>query len=167
MATKTVGTFAKECRRFSTRIEDATVKGVNRAALDVTTGIRKELRRVVPDSRLSGTRNNAKLSVGYKGAKPGKPTALISAQGPWPLIESDMPRHGEPKQPKLTKSGRARKNFRTRKVLKIPGIGFRRVVNHPGTKGQHPFRNGVYRTIRTVPFTITEAIADEMERVFG
>lgn len=94
-------------------------------------------------ARLRGVgRNGARLGVGYNLSPAGEtPSALVYARGPWPLIEFDTAPHVEPRQRRSRRGARAR-------VVVVPGGargGVRSRVQHPGTKGQHPFRNGVHR----------------------
>lgn len=161
---KTVADFAKQAMTFATTLPDVEGKGEQKAALHVTKSIRAELKEVVPDGRLSGTKKNAKLSVNYKTRPAGG--VLIKANGPWPLIESDTPAHEIPNEAKAGRKQRGRSAFKARKTLNIPGIGFRTTVSHPGTKGQKPFGKGVDKSANDVPKIIRDTVVAEMVRVF-
>jgi hypothetical protein len=98
-------------------------------------------------SRLRGVgKRGARLSVGYTVSTAGSsPAALVFARGPWQFIENDTAPHRIPRS-----SARKRK---ARHAV-VPGGaeggdhgkgGVRASVNHPGTRGKHPWAKGVAR----------------------
>ena len=94
----------------------------------------EQLKRMRADSggdlRLSGVgRNGAKLNVNFKLAGD---TATVRAIGPLPLINNDTRAH----------SIRSRRAGGRRAVINIPGVGFRRSANHPGTSGKDTWQVG-------------------------
>lgn len=141
-----------------------------------------ELERVAPSQRLRhvGKPPGAKLSVSYDIKGTRNPTALITAKGPWQLVESDNKAHpitskfgggsrgsrgkrviGASVGAALGGTGSAGLGGGRRAVLNIGG-SFRRSVPHPGTKGRHPFRKGrdkVYPVIvKELGSTVTTAV---------
>lgn len=84
-------------------------------------------------ARLSGVgKRGAKLGVKYRVSKSGDGAqSQINATGPFQLIERDTRAHSEPRK------------HRPRRYNAIPGEGVFSHVEHPGTKGKHPFERGV------------------------
>lgn len=104
--------------------------------------------------------------VGKKGAAIGVRTAVVtepamahgvvSATGPWPIIESDTPAHVIPK-------------VRTRgpqHIAVIPGIGPRSVVHHPGTHGKHPWRIGASASMPLITEAFETGFIGSVESIF-
>lgn len=77
-------------------------------------------------------RKGARIGVRYDQTAGG--AVLVRATGPFHLLESDTKAHRIP----LQRGARARK-----RVVVIPGVGVRSFVNHPGSKGKHPWAKGV------------------------
>ena len=90
----------------------------------------------IAPARLRGAgKRGAKLDVGYTVIGAGTSAqSLVYARGPWQLIERDTAAHRIPRE----KTGRGRRRYAV-----IPGVGVRAWAQHPGTKGQHPWRKGV------------------------
>ena len=180
MGKSTPAQFAAKMRQLPQDLQRAQKQGVQSAALTMTTRIRKNLREIVPDNHLSGAQSmrarrggggkGAKLAVGYNVRETdGRVTALISARGPWPLIESDTPARSIPKQAtvRLRKDGSAaRSRFKKRRALAIPGVGVRASAQHPGTTGQKPFARGREATERKVPAEIQKAVRVTLQKKF-
>jgi hypothetical protein len=112
------------------------------------------------DMRLSGVGKakgrvgGGKINVNFKvSGNGGNVSGIIRPTGPIQLIENDT--KGRVIRSAYSK-GKARKGFvgptiggqfsgggrGGKAVLNIPGVGFRRSVRHPGTKGQHPWEKG-------------------------
>jgi hypothetical protein len=133
MGTSTsVAQFAGKIAKAADAVKAAPKVAVKAAALSMKGDIEKSRNSAVGgDGRMSRVgKKGAKLGVGFKLADGGE-TASMRATGPWPLIESDIPKHKiVPK-----KKGSRR------------GIAFRGVVrasaSHPGTKGKKPWRKGI------------------------
>jgi len=102
--------------------------------------------------RRKGRPGGAKIGARYdiRSAGGNKVRAEVKAVGPVPLIANDTA--GRVIRSAWAK-GRARRGFvgptvsgqfggGRRAVLNIPGIGFRRSVRHPGTKGKDTWRKG-------------------------
>lgn len=110
-------------------------------------------RRLPPSKRLRG--------VGKKGARIGvrydvksDEAVVVKALGPLHLLERDTRAHTiEPKK-RRAKSGRA--------AVKLSDGSFRSSVQHPGTKGQHPFEKGIDasrdKALRAMANPITDAV---------
>lgn len=131
-------------RRAADEVANAGKSGVEQVSLELTKRARRNIASASGgDSRLSG--------VGARGAKVGarykirgttdNPSALVTADGPLHLIERDTKPHAE-------MSRRANPASRRRsgpKALVTP-YGPRASVQHPGTRGQHPFERAVDAT---------------------
>lgn len=91
----------------------------------------------IAPARLRGVgKKGAKLDVRYNvGSYGDDAKSLVFATGPWQLIERSTRAH---RIPRVRASARAK-----RRVVVIPSVGVRASANHPGAKGQHPWRKGV------------------------
>lgn len=136
-----VDRFVRSALTVRPRLDAAVKAGVFQAALAVTESVRAEL----PSSgRLRGVgRRGAKISVGFDIRGTSNPTALIAARGPLHLLERDTRAHTiVPK---------------TRGALATP-YGVRASVQHPGTKGKHPFERGVTRAVPVAEAIVQKAV---------
>ena len=132
--------LAASLGRMPEALQQGQRRGVQRAALHVTTGIRQQISIATGGSnRLSGVgRRGARLSVGYDIKGSANPTALIKPrgkQGTFKLIEEDTKPHSI--QPRARRGARA---------LKLANSRYAARVRHPGTAGKHPFAKGVDKT---------------------
>jgi hypothetical protein len=100
----------------------------------------------VAPARLRGVgKNGAKLSVSTSYGGSAEPQALVFARGPWQLIERDTSAHQIPRQ---RRSATFEGVFGHAVVPggAVGGVhgrgGVRTRVQHPGTKGQHPWAKG-------------------------
>lgn len=142
----TLSAFARRCSGFESIADVQMFAGTRAVTIDLTGEVRKSIKAAAPGGVVRGSRGKpVRIGAGYR--LNANRTGFVFARGPLQLVERDTKRHGEPKS--LAAAGTARRarqqraGFRNRKTLKIPGIGFRRRVNHPGTKGKHPFQNAV------------------------
>jgi hypothetical protein len=136
----------------------ANKDGVAKAALFVTTAIRTQTKQVVPSMRLSGVgRSGAKIGAGFDLIGVANPTALVRARGPFHLIERDTKPH--------TISPRARR--RGGKAVRLADGSVRRSVEHPGTRGKHPFEKAVRASMPLVPLVYGREQTKALARVFG
>lgn len=154
MTLKNVSQLSAQLDRVGKAIEDSKTPALKAATTVMTVSIVKYRDNAVgSDGRMSHVKNG-KLGV--------KTTVLessgtVEAIGPWQLIEFDTRAHQETgKLPKIGGRGatRARKQrdlniafgatgaFSGVRPLRTP-FGPRYRVQHPGTKGKHPFRKGV------------------------
>jgi len=144
--------FRMKVTRFSTALPRAEMAALGAASMAVKAAILARSPR-----RLSGVgTKGARIGVGYKllpatekfGAK-----AIVSARGPFHLIERDT--KGHEIRPK-------------RKRAMTVGDGVRAgTVRHPGTKGQHPFERGVDQTRPVVVAIFRRAFNTSMRSTFG
>jgi hypothetical protein len=159
---KTVGQFAKEARGFSQTLEKVERESVRASALLVTTAVRRNIVAVSGgDFRLSGMgRRGARVGARFdEKVTGGKASALVRATGPLQIVEGDTKPHSiGPKK----RGPRGR-----RRALRIPGIGFRNVVKHPGTRGKHPFERGVNESLPKVPAIVQRTVSQAMRKAFG
>lgn len=140
-------------------LQNAQTRGVERAALLVTTAIRTEIRKTTGDMRLSGARNS-KVGARYdiKGTK--NPTALIRPFGRIWLIERPIGPHLIlPRMVAVRRGGvvinRGRRSEATgrrlrggKRALTIGG-GFYASANHGGVSRQSgPWKRGVDKSAK-------------------
>ena len=100
--------------------------------------------------------------VGKKGAKIGVrvdplgKAVLVRATGPFHLLESNTKAHRIPNERK----------GRGRRLVSIPGVGVFDSVNHPGTKGKHPWVKGVASAVPLVSKAGGSALKKTLGAVF-
>lgn len=146
-----------------------------RAAGGARLGVRYEL-----------TRRGDRLGEGTAG----RSTALVRATGPWQLIEGDnaphriIPRGLKPRNRRRAQRAEAQARGRLnsffgfdvtpflppagRRItpLRLP-FGFRMGVNHPGTRGKHPFRKGVRNIDARAEVEFRRGVGSALQAVFG
>lgn len=168
----TVAQFARATRSLGPAMQAAEVSGVRSAALQATNLIRAEIRSAAPSGQLRMNGKPKKIGAGFKMLT--GPRARISATGPLHLLERDTQQHYIPRAATKSlisyrlnkKTGGLRATERKRrgragqrKMLYIPGVGYRKYVLHPGTKGKHPFEKGVDTARQRVGRTILNEVA--------
>lgn len=122
--------FANKLQLAARALPDAQRKGIAEAALFVTQTVRHQPGYT---TRLSGVgAKGAKVSVRYDVLPRGQ-AAVVYARGPFHFVERDTKPHEI--RPK-------RRGRRGKRALVTP-YGPRARVQHPGTKGRHPFEHGV------------------------
>jgi hypothetical protein len=127
----TLAGFSRQCDRFPAELDKARKAGALKVAQGMTDAARRNTRRIATSGKLSGVgRSGTRVDVRYDAAPSGD--YLVHAVGPYQLIERDTHGHRIP-----------RARGRRARVLHIPGVGYRRSVHHPGTKGKHPFERAV------------------------
>jgi hypothetical protein len=142
-----------------------------------TTSVLTSARRVVPDLNMS--------NVGKNGGRLGVRTtvgtvAAVKATGPWQIVEYDTKKHviaskrfSGPRKGRGERvaAGQAtlRAGFRGTGVagaaLRTP-YGPRTTVRHPGTKGQHPFRDGVADALPKLPLIAGKVYRSQISKIF-
>lgn len=177
--------FAAKMRELPTQVERATESAVSKAALRMTLAARASIAAASGgDSRLSGVgKSGAKVGARYKIKRSQhNPSALVSAEGPLQLIERDTKAHGElpkgvGKAQGRTKAARyaAKQNlydalfgsggFAGTTPLSTP-YGPRYRVQHPGTRGKHPFERAIDHTSPSTPEVFQREIHEAMARIF-
>lgn len=154
--------FTAKMRRATDEIVNAGKSGVEQVSLDLT---RKARRNIAAesggDSRLSGVgKSGAKVGAKYTVRGGENVTGLVTATGPLQLIERDTKPHVE--IPKRASSSRRRSGPT---VLSTP-YGPRRSVQHPGTKGSHPFERAVNATIPDALHIFQRELGEALRRAF-
>lgn len=153
--TKVVGLdrFLGKVAKFPANVTLANRVGVEAAALAVKTAVLAELGGV---TRLSGVgRKGAKIGVRYDVRGAANPTALVRATGPFHLIERDTKPHTIPKR--RGKSNRLRLGDRW-----VTGP-----IQHPGTRGKHPWARGTAFARSITREVYGRAHARMLRRLFG
>ena len=161
------------------------LKAVEAGTLAAKATITASLRKSVPSGRLRNVgKNGTTLSVASNVVGSEAPRGLVHANGPWQLIESDTKAHvivakGVGKSIKGRGSGHAKKQAKFNalfggdqagvyggtKPLRTP-YGPRYRVSHPGTKGKHPWADGVIAAKVSVPLAMTAVATSSIEAVF-
>lgn len=158
-----IGRFADRMARMSTALEEASRKGVEAAALELTQRARKNIAVASGgDNRLSGVgKRGAKVSARYdiKGTK--NPTALVRANGPLHLVERDT----KPHEIDATRTRTGRRRRSGKKALSTP-YGPKAKVRHPGTRGKHPWQRAVDQTLPHTPHIFSAEINAAMKKLF-
>ena len=165
----TLAEFAAQSARFPAELEKARRKATKDVAVGLANAIRAETRTAAPGGVLIGvSRKGAKVGVQALPAPSGD--WLVKATGPFQLLERDTKGHTIPKTLAAAGSDKRKRQqragFRGRKVLLIPGIGYRRSVHHPGTKGKHPFEHGFDRYSPGVANVYQRQLLAAMQRTF-
>lgn len=125
-------------------------KAIIKGATELKQGVQ---RRLPPSGRLRGVgKRGARIGVRYD--LKGDEAAVVKAVGPLHLLERDTKPHLiEPKK-RRSKGGRA--------AVRLADGEFRTAVQHPGTKGQHPFEKGIDdarpKAVRAMANPITDAV---------
>lgn len=154
MGTSTPAQAAAKLRRFANDLDKYAGEGVNRAALEYTTAVRRAYRLRTGDGRLSG--------VGVRGARvgarydrlPGRETALVRATGPAHLIEGDTKAHVI-----------VPRKRRGKRAVATP-YGPRASVQHPGTRGRPTFFPTVYAKTAAAAREFAKPLVDGLHRTF-
>lgn len=160
-----------------------SVAAVNKGALAAKNAINAQLGRKIPSRRLRNVgKNGSKLSVRYDVRGEKNPTALVRAIGPWQIIEDGTKPHIIlPKS--VGKGGRGKAGKRAAKhalysalfgssgfsgshPLRTP-YGPRFKVNHPGTSGKHPWRDGASAAKKVAPKAMAAQAQADIRGVFG
>ena len=130
---------ARMAAELPQELQRAQVRGVQKAALQVTRGIRSEVRSATGgDNRLSGVgKRGTRVGAKYTVTGSVNPTAFIKATGPMQLIEHPTSPHEI--KPKARRRGK-------NKALRFDSGNFARSAKHPGTRPYRPFERGYLKT---------------------
>lgn len=182
---KTPEQFARQMATLGARMERNVADSVGKAAQVVKGSVEAQMRGAVgADLRMSGVgRSGARIGVRYDVKGTRSPTALLRATGPAHLVERDTDAHTI-----LPRSvGRAQGRSKTARLaakqdlynalfgasvgagarpLKIGGDRFAYRVNHPGTKGKHPFEKGVDGATPAAQKILARACSKSLAEVF-
>lgn len=156
---RTPAQFGMKLARLQQEVTTIPPHAVDRAALMVTTSVRRELASALPSGRLRNVgKRGAKVSVGYNVKGTRNPTALVRMRGPAQLVERDTRPHAIAPRRRgaraLRNAGARGERSTNRRALAIPGVGMRPSVRHPGTRGKHPWARGVMRVQHEILPTI-------------
>ncbi|MCA1572418.1 MAG: hypothetical protein LC798_19380 [Chloroflexi bacterium] len=137
MGTSTPAQFARKMARLSNDMKKVTPKAVvTAAAATIKKDVQQEVAVAAPSGRLNVGRTGRR--IGVRSTHKGDDAILVAMFGPAHLIERDTKPHRIPRT-----TGKGRKRRGDKQPLYIPGIGFKANVDHPGTKGKHPWEKGV------------------------
>lgn len=129
-----------------------------------------------------GSARGAKLGVRYNfGNFDGNPKSLVFATGPFQLIERNTKPHAIPafvgQKSKQTGKQRGKKGRMYGPAfggvrqggapIHIPGVGWRTIAFHPGTKGKFPWAKGVKDAEAQVAALLEKRSALAIRRIFG
>jgi hypothetical protein len=175
--------FADRLGKLSTAIEKGQADTVRAAALKAKNAQLDVMRphsggdlRLSGVNRAKGRQGNTKIGARFDIKSSGrKVRAEVKATGPVQLIANDTA--GRVIRSAYAK-GRSRKGFvgptaggqfrgDRRAVLNIPGIGFRRSVRHPGTRGKDTWRKGRKGAEPKVTRVMRQETANIVKRGFG
>jgi hypothetical protein len=149
--------FARRVRQAPRSIQSSQRAGINKAALAVKKSVQSQ-RGYTSLLYGVGTRG-ARLNVRYDIRGTTHPIALVRATGPFHLIESDTKPHEiKPRRRNRNRRGPAR-------AVATPHGTFAR-VQHPGTKGKYPWRNGVKAAAPKVPYVFQTEVHKVLRRLF-
>ena len=153
MAVDTLRTFGARMERVAAATAGAPPNLVLAAAKSYQKAVLASTARVVPSFKL---RNVGKTGsrIGARVVPLSSGSALVQATGPYQLIELDTAKHQIPRATRAKRArtaagrlshkrvdtGRATRNQHP--ILVINGNVITGPVNHPGTKGKHPFETG-------------------------
>jgi hypothetical protein len=154
----TVGpTLARKMNRVADELRRANETAIRAAALSMTTEVRKSIEAVAPGGKLRGVGTKGGR-VGARFDMQGADKAVIKPTGAIALIEEDTKAHQiQPKGagPRSRGSGK--------KAVSFNGMAFAS-VQHPGTKGKHPFAKGIEAGKPAAIRTVQTATSDAMKR---
>lgn len=146
---------ARMAARLPDELQKGQRRGVAKAALTVTRGIRGEIKTATGgDNRLSGVgRKGARVGAKYDIHGTANPTATIRATGPLHLIEHPTSAHII--TPKY------------QKALKLRSGDFAASAMHPGTRAKRPFEKGYLKTRDETGAIFDAEIQKSIIRVLG
>jgi hypothetical protein len=161
--------FAGQCGRFVGELDRVQKDATRKTALGLTVAARATTRAAAPGGVLAGV-GRAGKKVGVQAQPAPSGDWLVKATGPYQLIERDTKAHTIPKQLDVLNVARRRRQlragFRARRPLNIPGVGWRRSVHHPGTRGKHPFEKAVREFAPQAPKVFRAEVASAMAKTF-
>lgn len=152
---------AKQMKELGAEFKTAEGRAVRVAALKAKNIQLRYMKAAAPGMTLrAGKSRKSKLGVNYKLVnEQGRPAALLRARGQAHLIERDTSPHVIPRAAK-------RKGRKPRKRVVVGGEVYSK-VNHPGTKGKHPWEKGAAEVQRTVFVDVFAEIQKGVIKVIG
>jgi hypothetical protein len=151
--------FSKQLRTAPTALLTAQKRALRTSTFGMGASVRATTAAAAPGGRLNVGRKGSKVGVKVRVNASGT-QGYVNARGPYQLIERDTAAHTEPR---ISQTSRRR---RRQKALKLPGIGFRKSVRHPGTHGKHPFKAGIEEFNPQVPRIFERELHRAMQRTF-
>jgi hypothetical protein len=147
--TQTVSDWAQRAATLPAALVDATPRAVRVSADVLEDAARANVARATGgDMRLSRVRSGKGATVALRVRTVGsgsRTRAEVVPTGPIMLVEADTRRHVQPFAYVSERTGGRRSYSMARRrkasrspIMNIPGVGWRRKVNHPGTKGKQP-----------------------------
>lgn len=153
--------LAGKLDRYAAGMDAAANTATGKAALAVKTAALAELSAVgVHGARLRNVgRKGRKLGVRYTIKGGPTPTAIVSATGPWPLVEENVPAH-------LIPRGTRRRDRKKRPHLFFNEHWWTGPVRHPGTTGKHPWGKAWRKSRRYVRPIYDEQMVTYLRKSF-
>lgn len=155
--------FAAKMSRTADAMQAMPTTILRQSAMIMKLAVQSRLKVAAPSGRLNVGKNGKKVGVRYDLVSDG---AMVRMTGPAHLLEWDTKAHRIPRE----HVGRSRKDGtrrRNSKVVNIPGVGPRAWANHPGTKGKHPWRDGVAVGIPLVEKVAGNVMSDTIRKALG
>lgn len=161
--------FAKECLKAERQLRKRERSINRRAAVKLRDEALTNTKEAAPNLTLRVGKKGRKIGVAYRPL--GVASYIVTATGPYQLVERDTKAHLTPRRRKGAEFGRTKKGkkrvYRKGKKIYIPGIGVRMYAHHPGTTGKHPFEKAVNGAAPLMEKIVKEEIADEVGETFG
>jgi hypothetical protein len=149
--------LARSASATADALPAAQRRGVQKAALLVTTAIRSEILSATGDMRLSGVgRRGAKVGAKFDIKGTANPTALITATGPLHLIERDTQPHDAPR----------RRSRGRRRYVAFGGNVYSRATGSGGSRGKHPFEKGWKRAGPQTPEIFQREVREAVRKAW-
>ncbi len=153
--TADLAVLVTQCAKFPQQLKTAQKAAAKQAGDAMRITIEKNTRAIAPSGVLSNVgRTGARVGARVEVLRNGN-GAIVEAIGPYQLIERDTRAHPIPRR------------RRKQRVLVIPGIGFRRSVSHPGTRGRHPFERAVKSATPKVTAVYQRQLVLAVAKTFG
>lgn len=151
---------AQKFHRLADDIQNMDRNILNAAALELKRSVQGTLAMAAPRGRLNVGKKGAKVGVRYD--TPAPHMVVVRMTGPAHLLESDTKAHRIPRE----KIGRGRVRRANTKKIFIPGVGVRAYVNHPGTRGKHPWAKGIRLGLPKVNQVAGKVLGQTVGKVF-
>ena len=151
--TADLGAFSAQCAAFPAKLRTAQRAASKQAGDGLRAAVDANTRAAVRSGVLSNVGSGARVGGVVEVLRNGS-GAIVKVIGPYQLIERDTKPHTIPRR------------RRNQKVLNIPGIGYRRSVHHPGTRGKGPFEKAVKSFGPKVPRMYQRQLAVALQQAF-
>lgn len=177
MASSGVQAFERHLKEFTALTETSIQREmVEETAKIYQTVIRSSINAIAPGGKMRNVGKSG-ARVGVKRTITSGHSAIVQATGPLHLLERDTKAHDIPRtlgsRRLRTAAGRlSQKRESTgkvlsgRKILVINGDFVMGPVHHPGTKGRHPFDNGVAAAGPAAEIAAATIFAKSLKSVF-